>query len=105
MRLSLILSVIIAILAVIFALQNPYVITIKLGPFETEGSTALVLIVTFAVGVLVGVLATLPGRIKAKMQTKTLKRQLQESGSGQAASSSETTASGTSETAPIDTTR
>lgn len=99
MRISLILSMIIAILAVVFALQNPYVITIKMGPFETEGSTALVLIVTFAVGVLVGVLATLPGRIKAKMQTKSLKRQLQSGAADTGASSTET-----SDYTPIDTT-
>ncbi|RMH64361.1 MAG: LapA family protein [Bacteroidetes bacterium] len=99
MRFSLILSIVIAIFAVIFALQNPYVVTIKLGPFETQGSTALVLIITFGVGVLVGVLATLPGRIKARMQVKTLKRQLAER---QENASSTGSLSGFT---PIDTTR
>ena len=77
MRVTLIVSLIIAILAVIFALQNPGLITVKLGPFESEHSKALVLIVTFALGALVGILVMLPRFLKDRKRIRTLKKQNQ----------------------------
>lgn len=75
MRFALILSILLAVLAVIFALQNPDSTYVNLGMWRLEGSTALVLIVTFGIGVLVGLLATLPSLIRRNRRVKTLERE------------------------------
>lgn len=81
MRFALIFSLALSVLAVIFALQNPQTIEVNLLFVETEGSAALVLIVTFAIGVVVGLLSTLPGRLRDRREVKALKKQMK-SGSG-----------------------
>lgn len=75
MRFTLIVSLLLAVLAVIFALQNPDQITVNLGPFEIDGSTALILIVTFALGAFVGFLAMIPSKLKSRKTVKSLKKQ------------------------------
>jgi putative membrane protein len=80
MRFGLIFSLVLAIVAVIFALQNPQPMDVNLLFFQTEGSTALVLILTFGFGVLVGLLSSLPGRLRARRQLKELRKK-QDSGS------------------------
>ncbi|MFW5973398.1 MAG: LapA family protein [Bacteroidota bacterium] len=70
MRASLVVALILAILAAIFALQNPQPVAFSLGPFELEGSVALVLIVTFALGVVAGALASLPAIVKRQRALK-----------------------------------
>lgn len=77
MRASLIFSLIIAVIAIIFALQNPQMIEVNLLFVETQGSAALVLIVTFGLGVVVGLLSTLPGRLRARKELKKLKQRLE----------------------------
>ncbi len=74
MRFTLVLSLLIAVLAVVFALQNPQFMEVNLLFARTEGSTALVLIITFAIGVLVGLLSTLPGRIRDRRRIKSLEK-------------------------------
>ncbi len=76
MRFTLIVSLLLAVLAVLFALQNPDLMRVNFGPFEVEGSTALVLILTFALGALVGILAMVPGKVKSRKQVKSLHRHL-----------------------------
>lgn len=76
MRFTLVLSLLIAILAVVFALQNPQMMEVNLLFIETQGSTALVLIVTLGIGVLVGLLSTLPGRIRDRRTIKSLEKKL-----------------------------
>ncbi len=76
MRFTLIVSLVLAVLAVLFALQNPDLMRVNFGPFEVEGSTALVLILTFALGALVGILAMVPSKVKSRKQVKTLQRQV-----------------------------
>jgi putative membrane protein len=86
MRFGLIFSLVLAIVAVIFALQNPQPMDVNLLFFQTEGSTALVLILTFGFGVLVGLLSSLPGRLRARRQLKELRKK-QDSGSSSPPSS------------------
>ena len=74
MRFALILSVILAVLAVMFALQNPNPMEVEIAGWIFTGSTALVLMVTFGIGVLVGILATMPGLIRRGRRVKTLER-------------------------------
>lgn len=76
MRFALVLSLLIAILAVVFALQNPQMMEVNLLFVETQGSTALVLIVTLGIGILVGLLSTLPGRIRDRRTIKSLEKKL-----------------------------
>lgn len=64
---TLILALAIAIVAVIFALQNPTLVTVSLFGYEVEGSLALVILVTVAVGILIGVLVMAPGQIKSRL--------------------------------------
>lgn len=85
MRFGLIFSLILAILAVIFALLNPQPMDVNLILFETSGSTALILILTFGLGVLVGVLSTLPKQLRTRRKLKELQ---QEQGSESKSSSS-----------------
>lgn len=79
MRFALILSLVLAILAVVFALQNPAYMDVNLGPWDINESTALVLMVTFCLGVLVGVLATVPTVIKRRRRIRHLERSAAES--------------------------
>lgn len=60
LRLSLILAMIIAVLAVIFALQNSVPIVINFLPWEFQGSLALILLITLVLGVLIGLLVSVP---------------------------------------------
>lgn len=75
MRFGIILSLLLAILAVVFALLNPQPMEVDLLFVSTEGSTALVLILTFGLGVTVGLLSSLPGRFRARRQLKTLQKE------------------------------
>lgn len=87
MRIALVLSLILAILAVIFALQNPAYIDVNLGPFEFRGSTALILLVTFCLGVIVGILAAVPTLVRRRRRVRQLER---EAGAGRVASTTTT---------------
>ena len=94
MRLGLISALVLAVLAVIFALQNPQSMEVNLLFFETDGSTALVLILTFAFGVIVGLISSLPGRLRARREVKELRNKV--SGSGPDASTSDAPTSSSS---------
>ena len=64
---ALILALAFAIVAVIFALQNPAMVTVSLFGYPFEGSLALVILVAVAVGILIGVLVMTPGSIKSSL--------------------------------------
>ncbi len=74
MRFSLVFSLALAIVAVIFALQNPQPMDVNLLFFKTSGSTALILILTFGFGILVGLLSTLPKQLRTRRKLKELQR-------------------------------
>ena len=81
MRLGLVFSLILAIFAVIFALQNPQTMDVNLLFFRTRGSTALILILTFGFGVLVGLLSTLPKQLRTRRKLKELRKEQEDKGS------------------------
>jgi len=60
----LILALILAILAVVFALQNPLVVTATFFTYSMKGSLALFVLIGVGVGILIGVLAMLPSVLK-----------------------------------------
>ena len=101
MRIALIFSLVLAILAVVFALQNPQVAEVNLFGGVVTGSTALILIVTFAIGVVVGVLAALPGWISNRRKVNRLRKQIAEHpGAAPSTSTSSTPAAAPSESPP-----
>ncbi len=66
MNFALILALAVAIVAVVFAFQNPQTMTVEFLGYQTqEASTALVLLITFTLGLLTGWLGALPARIRA----------------------------------------
>ncbi len=101
MRTALVMSLVLAVVAVVFALQNPQMVRVNLLFVETQGSAALVLILTFALGVAVGILSTLPSRIRDKRELKRLKKSRSSgtSPSGMSSSASSPT-SGSSSSSP-----
>ena len=60
----LIVALAIAIIAVIFALQNTMTITIAFFVWKVTGSLSLVLLITLAIGVVIGLLVLAPSAIK-----------------------------------------
>lgn len=64
----LIFALLVAIVAVIFALQNTAAITISFFLWQISGSLALVILVTLAVGVLIGWLFIAPSMVKGSFQ-------------------------------------
>lgn len=78
MRFTLIISLVLAILAVVFALQNPGSTDVNVLGFSYAGSKALILIITFAVGVVVGVLATIPAYFRNRRKVSSLQKTIAE---------------------------
>jgi len=64
---ALILALVIAIVMIFFALENPTMVTISFFGYAMEGSLALFILAAMVVGVLVGVLLMIPGRIKSSL--------------------------------------
>ncbi len=64
MQLFLILALLVAIVAVVFALQNTTPITVSLLVWQFEGSLALVLLVVLTLGVIASLLVSVPTVIK-----------------------------------------
>ncbi len=85
MRFSLVLALSLAILAVVFALQNPGFIDLKFGPFDLHASTALSLILAITFGAIIGSLAMIPGRLKKRKEVKQLKQTIRDMTAAQVA--------------------
>ena len=64
----LIVGLVIAVLAVIFALQNVVPVTISFFAWEVSGSLSLVLLVTLAIGALIGLLVIAPAAVRNKLR-------------------------------------
>ena len=62
-----IFALIIAVVAVIFALQNTAAVTVTFFIWNFHGSLVLVLLGALAVGLLIGLLAALPGLIRGRV--------------------------------------
>lgn len=62
---ALILALIMAIVMVFFALENPVMVTVSFFGYAVQGSLALIIMVAMGIGVLIGLLVVIPGRIKS----------------------------------------
>jgi len=76
MPILLILALIVAILAVLFAVQNTQAITVSLLLWEFEQPLALILLIVLALGVLIGLLATSPGMIRRSFTVSGQKKKI-----------------------------
>ncbi len=77
MPVFLLIAILIAILAVAFALVNATPVTVSLVFTEFNSSLALVLLVTLGIGILIGFLGLLPGMIRNRWQIAKYKREIQ----------------------------
>ena len=82
MQLQLIAAIIVAILAVVFALQNTVPITVSFLTWRFESSLALVLLITVALGVIMSLLVSVPSKIKRVKLISSQKKKIQELESG-----------------------
>ena len=71
-----IIIVLVAVVAVIFALQNSVAITVTLFSWSISGSLSLFLIVTLAIGILLGILIMTPSIFKRHRAASGLKKQV-----------------------------
>ena len=78
MQLWLIMAIVIAIMAVFFALQNAIPITVSFLTWKFESSLALVLLITIALGVLMSLLVSVPSKIKKMKMILNQKKRIQE---------------------------
>jgi putative membrane protein len=62
---ALVLALVIAIVMVFFALENPVMVSVSFFGYALEGSLALFILAAMGVGVLIGLLLMVPGRIKS----------------------------------------
>ncbi|NQU31381.1 MAG: LapA family protein [Anaerolineae bacterium] len=73
---ALILALAFAVVAVVFALANPMIVSVNFFGFQTEGSLALFILVAVALGILIGVLMMMPGAIKRSVALSMEKKRL-----------------------------
>ena len=78
MQLQLVVAIIVAILAVVFALQNAVPITVSFLTWRFESSLALVLLITVALGVIMSLLVSVPSKIKRIKLISSQKKKIQE---------------------------
>jgi uncharacterized integral membrane protein len=76
MRSTVIVALAIIVVAAFFALQNSQVIQVGFLPWTFEGPLVIVLLITFAAGVIAGWLAAIPSTWKKSRQVAELKREL-----------------------------
>jgi len=76
MHLALIFGIVIAMGAVIFALQNNITVTVTLALWSFDGSLALLLLLALGLGVLIAGLLSSPAVIRGQWTVSRLKRQV-----------------------------
>jgi putative membrane protein len=76
MQRSLIIIIIITLLVVVFALQNSITINLKIWFWTVDIPAGLALIVTFAVGILLGIISSLPRLMKRNREIRDLKEKI-----------------------------
>lgn len=78
MQAALFLSLAVAVLAVVFALQNNGPTALKFLTWTFQGSLAVVILVSVVAGALASFLAALPGMIKLKWQLRSSRQRVAE---------------------------
>ncbi len=78
MLIFVILALLLALLAVVFALQNTGAVTITFLFWNFTGSLALVLIIALAAGILISFLAYLPSLIRGQLSGRRMRKHASE---------------------------
>lgn len=78
MQISLFLALLIAIVAVIFALQNTATTTVRFLVWQFQGSLALLLLIALAAGALASFLASLPAIIRGRLTLRNQRKRVTE---------------------------
>jgi len=73
---TLILALVFAILAVIFASQNPNIVTVSFYGYRVDGSLALFILLSVIIGILIGSLMMAPGAIKRSVELRNHRKKL-----------------------------
>jgi|GEM_PF-1828757 len=74
MKPNLIIALVLTVAVTLFALLNTSATTVNFAFFQTTGPVALVLVLTFILGVITGSMAGLPGRWKRWREVRSLKK-------------------------------
>ncbi|MGF1459984.1 MAG: lipopolysaccharide assembly protein LapA domain-containing protein [Leptolyngbyaceae cyanobacterium] len=75
MRLYVVSALLIAFLAILFALQNTNLVTIQFFIWEYQQSQALILLGSLAIGVIIGLLVSIPAVIRRNVRVSRLQQQ------------------------------
>lgn len=78
MQIFLILSLLIAFALVLFAVQNSAIVTVTFLSFHYHGSLALMLVVVFALGLLSGILLSVPSLWRKSSALREQKRRVKQ---------------------------
>ena len=78
MQVFLVIALLIALIAVVFAVQNTALVTISFLLWKFNNSLAVVLLLAIFAGVLISIFASLPGWIRGRMAQSTLKKKIRE---------------------------
>jgi len=76
MRITVVIALIITVIAALFAIQNSQPVQVGFFLWSFEGPLVIVLLVTFAAGILAGWLTAIPSTLKKSRQVAELKREL-----------------------------
>jgi putative membrane protein len=76
MQLMLIVGILFAVIAVMFALQNSAVVTVTLGLWQFESSLAITLLICLGIGVLITALVTTPSIVGLNWNNSRLQKEL-----------------------------
>jgi uncharacterized integral membrane protein len=74
--LTLIFVLIFAILAVIFASQNPMIVTISFYGYSVDGSLAVIILIAVIVGIIIGALVMTPGAVKRSFELRSHRKKI-----------------------------
>ncbi len=80
MKLSIIISIILAALATVFAIENARPVEVTFFRWSFTGSLALVMALAFAAGAAAALLASVPGWIKTRLELSRLRKASKEKG-------------------------
>jgi putative membrane protein len=74
MNISLVFSLLVALVAVVFAVQNAQPVRVTVFSWYFESSLVVLLLLSFAAGVLAALLASIPGRVRKNSELREYRR-------------------------------
>jgi putative membrane protein len=78
MRIFLLLALILSLFVTVFAVQNNAPIEVSFLSWNVTGSLALILMMTFAIGIIIGVMFMLPTSIRARLSAREERKRKQD---------------------------